>query len=76
MTKVEFRASKAAPYSLRDVERVFKKYSTMLYQVNQVVLAPKEPPKPVIKKVTKPKPVVTKQKIKTEDSLDEGFTST
>jgi hypothetical protein len=69
MNRVEFRASKAAPYTLRDVERTFKKYSSMLYQVNQVQLPEKKVVEPV-------KKAVPKKKVKTEDSLNEGNAST
>jgi hypothetical protein len=68
MTRPEFRAAVDTPYTLREIERVFKNYSSMLYQVGQVKLpeAKVEPEtvKPTVKKVRKIK--TTRE----EDSLD------
>lgn len=74
MDRPEYRASNQVPYSLREVERVFKNYAVMLYEVSQYKLpeAPKMETPVASKRPVKRSPKRAKQE---EDSLDEGFNS-
>lgn len=69
LNRAEFRLYNGTPYSLREVERIFKNYAVMLYHVGQVKL-PEEEKQPI---KTSPKPVIRptrKQKV-VKDPLDE-----
>lgn len=71
LSRPEYRQRKDVPYTLRQVERVFKNFAVMLYQVEQYnIMNPKDseqvaPPVPPVQT-----PTVTTEE-QDEDLLDE-----